>query len=105
MLIESLKQLIVINERSVDLFNGNGLQAFNCLGTEFNFLGFVDDTREKQGLHLLGFEVFSREVFKTYPTALVLGVPGSPTSYSIRKKIDDLGITDEDFATVIHPNA
>lgn len=87
-------------------FNGNGLEALNCLGTEFNFLGFVDDTREKQGLHPLGFEVFSREVFKTYPTALVLAVPGSPTSYSIRKKIiDDLGIADERFATVIHPNA
>jgi sugar O-acyltransferase (sialic acid O-acetyltransferase NeuD family) len=87
-------------------FNGNGLEALNCLGTEFNFLGFVDDTPEKQGIHALGFEVFSREALKTFPTALVLAVPGSPTSYMIRKKIiDDLGIADERFATVIHPKA
>lgn len=87
-------------------FNGNGLEALNCLGTEFNFLGFIDDTPEKQGLHPLGFEVFSREALKKHPAALVLAVPGSPTSYSIRKKlIDDLEITEERFATVIHPNA
>jgi sugar O-acyltransferase (sialic acid O-acetyltransferase NeuD family) len=37
---------------------------------------------------------------------MVLAVPGSPTSYMIRKKIiDDLGIADERFATVIHPKA
>ena len=86
-------------------FNGNGLEALSCLGSEFNFLGFVDDTPEKHGVHVLGFEVFSREALKNHPTALILAVPGSPTSYSIRKKIiDDLGIPDERFATVIHPN-
>lgn len=87
-------------------FNGNGLEALSCLGSEFNFLGFIDDTPEKQGLNPMGFEVFSREALNKYPTALVLAVPGSPTSYMIRKKIiDELGINNERFATVIHPNA
>lgn len=87
-------------------FNGNGLEALSCLGSEFNFLGFVDDTPEKQGVHALGFEVFSRKILKHHPTALVLAVPGSPKSYSIRKKIiDDLGIVEERFATVVHPKA
>lgn len=82
------------------------LRLLIASGQNLNVFRFVDDTRGKQGLHLLGFEVFSREVFITYPTALVLGVLGSPTSYSIRKYIvDDLWITDERFATVIHPNA
>jgi sugar O-acyltransferase (sialic acid O-acetyltransferase NeuD family) len=87
-------------------YNGNGLEAIDCLGTEFNFVGFIDDTPEKQGISPFGFEVFSREILSKYPSALILAVPGSPSSYSIRKKIiDDLEISHERFATVIHPKA
>jgi len=87
-------------------YNGNGLEALDCLGTEYNFIGFVDDTPEKQGINPLGFDVFSREILSKYPNALILAVPGSPSSYSIRKKIIyDLEISPERFATIIHPKA
>jgi sugar O-acyltransferase (sialic acid O-acetyltransferase NeuD family) len=86
--------------------NGNGLEALNCLGNNFELIGFVDDTPEKQGEHPFGFKVFGREVFHKYPNAKVLAVPGSPTSFRSRKKIiDDLQLDKSRFATVVHPNA
>jgi sugar O-acyltransferase (sialic acid O-acetyltransferase NeuD family) len=87
-------------------FNGNGLEALDCLGTEYDFLGFIDDTPEKQGRNKLGFEVFGRDAIKKFPQAKILAVPGSPSSYHLRKNIiDGLDVPDNKYATVIHPRA
>jgi sugar O-acyltransferase (sialic acid O-acetyltransferase NeuD family) len=87
-------------------FNGNGLEAIDCLNSEFSLLGFIDDTKEKQGISKYGYSVQSREVLEKQPNALVLAVPGSPTSFKIRKKIiDNLAIPYDKYATVIHPKA
>jgi sugar O-acyltransferase (sialic acid O-acetyltransferase NeuD family) len=87
-------------------FNGNGLEALDAVKGNFDFIGFVDDTVEKQGKNKNGFHVFSREAFIDYPDALVLAVPGSPTSYTFRDKIiSELNIDPARFATVIHPRA
>jgi sugar O-acyltransferase (sialic acid O-acetyltransferase NeuD family) len=87
-------------------YNGNGLEALDCVGSEYECIGFIDDTPEKQGKHPLGLEVFSREVLQQYPEAYVLAVPGSPSTYLKRKQyIDSLHITKERYATVIHPKA
>ena len=88
-------------------FNGNGLEALACVDdNQFNFIGFIDDTKEKQGKNKLGFTVFSRDILNEYPDFKILAVPGSPTSYKFRKQIiDELNISTEKFATVIHPNA
>ncbi len=87
-------------------FNGNGLEALNCLGSNFDFIGFVDDTPEKQGNHKMGFSVLTRQAFDDYPDAMVLAVPGSPSSFKERKKIiDSLNIPETRFARVIHPNS
>lgn len=88
-------------------FNGNGLEALACVDeNQFNFIGFIDDTLEKQGKNKLGFTVYSRDILNLYPDFKILAVPGSPTSYKLRKKIiDELNISTEKFATVIHPNA
>ncbi|MFN8237987.1 MAG: acetyltransferase [Chitinophagales bacterium] len=87
-------------------YNGNGLEALDCLGKNFSFIGFVDDTKEKQGTTPTGFSVMDRSAFEKHPNAKVLAVPGSPTSYTIRKQIiDSLGIPQSRFATVIHPRA
>lgn len=87
-------------------YNGNGIEALDCLGNEFNFIGFVDDTKEKQGTNSSGHKVFDRTAFEKYPDAKVLAVPGSPASFKIRKDIiDSLKLKAERFATVIHPNA
>jgi sugar O-acyltransferase (sialic acid O-acetyltransferase NeuD family) len=95
-----MKQLIIFP------FNGNGLEALDCIGGQFALIGFADDTPEKQGKHASGFTVYPRDVCAKYPEAQVLAVPGSPTSFRERGKlIASLGLAAERFATVIHPSA
>lgn len=86
--------------------NGNGLEALDCVGSEYDCIGFIDDTPEKQGKHPVGVDVFSRQVLQKYPEAYILAVPGSPLSYLKRKQlIDSLQIEEKRFATVIHARA
>jgi sugar O-acyltransferase (sialic acid O-acetyltransferase NeuD family) len=86
-------------------YNGNGIEAVDCLRDDFELIGFVDDTPEKQG-EQNGYTVFGREAFAQHPDAKVLAVPGSPVSYTKRKQIiDGLGITADRFATIVHPMA
>ena len=63
-------------------FNGNGLEALDCIQGRYEFIGFIDDTIEKQGKHEYGFEVFGREILDQFPDAKILSVPGSPTSFT-----------------------
>ncbi|MDE2402242.1 MAG: acetyltransferase [Burkholderiales bacterium] len=87
-------------------FNGNGLEALDCLGSAFRLIGFVDDTPEKQGIDHHGHAVYSREAFDRWPHAMVLAVPGSPKSYPFRQRIiDGLGIDASRWARVVHPKA
>jgi len=87
-------------------FNGNGIEAIDCVRGQYDFIGFIDDTIEKQGKTTFGIEVFGREMLSRYKEAKVLVVPGSPASFHLRKKIiDDLKIPNERFATVISPFA
>jgi len=87
-------------------FNGNGLEALDCIKDQFEFMGFIDDTKEKQGKHPFGFNVFGREVLDRYPDAKIIAVPGSPASYMIRDKIiSELNTNESKFATLIHPSA
>src|SRR5690606_8138849 len=84
--------------------NGNGLEALDCLGEDWELAGFVDDTPEKQGRSPWGRPVLRREALRARPDAAVLAVPGSPTSYRERRKlIEGLGVAPERFARVIHP--
>jgi sugar O-acyltransferase (sialic acid O-acetyltransferase NeuD family) len=87
-------------------YNGNGLEALDCIGSAYRFIGFVDDTPEKRGVDSNGYSVFDREAFARFPDALVLAIPGSPSSYRTRKEtIQGLGIPAERFAKVVHPAA
>lgn len=87
-------------------YNGNGLEALDCLGNTYNFIGFVDDTKEKQGVNTFGHQVFDRTAFQKYANAKVLAVPGSPVSFKVRKDIiDGLNLDFNRFTTIIHPNA
>jgi sugar O-acyltransferase (sialic acid O-acetyltransferase NeuD family) len=87
-------------------FNGNALEALDCLGPAHHFLGFVDDTLEKQGFSKRGHPVFTRTAFDNWPHALVLAVPGSALSYRTRRAlIEGLDLRAERFASMIHPRA
>jgi sugar O-acyltransferase (sialic acid O-acetyltransferase NeuD family) len=88
-------------------FNGNGVEALDCLADQFECIGFVDDTIEKQGKNnRFGIEVLNRNAFDRYKEALILAVPGSPTSYLYRSElIESLNLPINRFARVIHPNA
>lgn len=87
-------------------YNGNAIEAVDCLGGKYKLLGFIDDTPEKQGVHKNGVTVFDRSALAKFPDAQVLAVPGSPTSFTTRDKvITGLNIPDKRFATVIHPTA
>jgi sugar O-acyltransferase (sialic acid O-acetyltransferase NeuD family) len=86
--------------------NGNGVEALDCLGSAYRMMGFVDDTPEKQSSKVHGHAVFSRAALEERPPAMVLAVPGSPSSYlSRRRVIEGLGIDASRWARVIHPTA
>lgn len=86
-------------------FNGNALEAYDCLGDNFELVCFVDDETSKYGEYD-GVPITSRKAIEDHPDALILAVPGSPISFKRRKEfIDSLNIAPERFATVIHPNA
>jgi len=94
--------------RSLLIFpcNGNGLEALDCLGTEFACRGFVDDTPEKQAAGRAGRRVFDRRALAEFAEDQVLAVPGSAASFVTRRAtIEGLGVARERFARVIHPGA
>jgi sugar O-acyltransferase (sialic acid O-acetyltransferase NeuD family) len=87
-------------------FNGNALEAMDCIEGQYELIGFIDDTKEKQGQTKWGHRVFDRTALDKYKDAKVLAVPGSPTSYTKRAEhIASLGIGKERLATVVHPKA
>ena len=87
-------------------FNGNALEALDCLGSAFRLDGFIDDTPSKQGTTSQGLRVYSRASLAEFDDSEVLAVPGSPTSFRSRRAlIESLGVEPSRFARVIHPTA
>ena len=86
--------------------NGNGIEALDCLGGQYQCIGFVDDTPEKQGKKFHGIPVLPRTALASNGNAAVLAVPGGPASFRSRRPvIEGLGIAADRFARVIHPSA
>lgn len=87
-------------------FNGNGIEAIDCLDNDYELIAFADDTKEKQGTSEFGIPVYGRQIIEKYPEAFVLAVPGSPKTYNSRKvTIHSLQIPENRFAKVVHPAA
>jgi sugar O-acyltransferase (sialic acid O-acetyltransferase NeuD family) len=87
-------------------YNGNAIEALDCLGDEFRCMAFIDDTSDKHGTDRHGNLVMGREALVHWPDAKVLAVPGSPASYLHRADaIRSLGVPVERFAQVIHSTA
>lgn len=87
-------------------YNGNGQEALLSVDPQkFKLIGFIDDTPEKQGQQQYGF-VYTRQALIDFPDALVLAVPGSPTSFPLRSQIiNELSIAPQRFTTIISPQA
>ncbi len=88
-------------------FNGNGIEALDCLNPlEFDFIGFIDDNFRDKQQFAGSYLVAGRDLLEKHPEAMVLAVPGSPTSFKKRREIiDSLKLPDNKFTTVIHPSA
>jgi sugar O-acyltransferase (sialic acid O-acetyltransferase NeuD family) len=85
-------------------FNGNSIEALDCISNEYNIIGIVDDI--KFGQTYLDLEIFDRNIFNKFPNSKILAVPGSPKSYLKKINIiESLNIPLERFATIIHPSA
>lgn len=87
-------------------FNGNALEAVDCLDGQYELLGFVDDTPAKQGVMQWGIPVFDRTALEKYKDAKVLAVPGGPASFKKRREhIASLNIDPARLVSVVHPKA
>lgn len=88
-------------------YNGNAIEAFDCIDRKsYNFIGFIDDDKKKQGRAKQGFEIFDRTVINTFPHLKVLAVPGNSENYKTRADvISGLKLSPDRFITAIHPSA
>jgi sugar O-acyltransferase (sialic acid O-acetyltransferase NeuD family) len=101
-------QLVRRSPRPLLIFpcNGNGIEALDCLGSEFYPLGFIDDAPEKVNSERFGIPIFGREALERFPNAEVLAVPASPTSFREWEQIvASLGLPVSRFAQIVHPLA
>jgi sugar O-acyltransferase (sialic acid O-acetyltransferase NeuD family) len=87
-------------------YNGNGIEAIDCISGEYNFIGFIDDVEEKHGTSFTSQPVFDRQALKKYKNAKVLAVPGGPSSFKEKvRQIESLELAKDRFAKIIHPSA
>jgi sugar O-acyltransferase (sialic acid O-acetyltransferase NeuD family) len=85
-------------------FNGNSIEALDCLADNYHLLGFIDDDITKVGKKYNGISCFDKSVIDKYPNAKILAVPGSPSSFLQRVKIiENLNISENRFSNIIHP--
>ncbi len=86
-------------------YNGNALEAIDCINDKYEIVGFIDDDLKKQNKKVNGFRIYSRDVLFKFPEAKILIVPGNAFNYLHRKQIiDGLKIGEKRFITLIHPN-
>jgi len=87
-------------------FNGNAKEALDCIGDNYRVIAFIDDQQSKHGEYQ-GIPVGGREwLSKLKDGAKLLAVPGSTNTYKILDEIiASFSLNDQDWATVIHPQA
>ena len=87
-------------------YNGNAIEAIDCLSFGQRLLAFIDDTPGKLGTGIGGYPVLPRTALSELSNARVLAVPGSPSSYRDRTRIiEGLGLPDARYTRVIHAGA
>lgn len=87
-------------------YSGTGIEALDCLGDQWNCIGFISDDENIIGSKINDVNVYSRNAIHDFPHAKVLTVHGSPDSYLKRRDIiESLNIPIDRFPTIIHKNA
>jgi len=87
-------------------YSGTGIEALDCLGEEWNCIGFISDDKSSVGSSYCGVEIFDRKAFEKFPDAKVLAIHGSPLSFKMRPGIiAELNLDDTRYAKIIHPKA
>jgi len=93
-------------------FGGNAREAYitisdiNSKSKTWEILGFIDDEKSKIETQFIDTSVIGgKNKLNDFPDSMVLAVPGNPKTYLKRKQIiNDLKISDNKFATIIHPS-
>lgn len=86
--------------------NGNGIEALDCIGSDYRLVGFISDAPVRDAYVALAGEILARDALARYPDARVLAVPGSAVTYLQRRQvIESLGVEPDRWARVIHPRA
>jgi sugar O-acyltransferase (sialic acid O-acetyltransferase NeuD family) len=86
-------------------FNGNGIEALDCISFEdYELIGFIDDDPQKKSGQ---YDIYPREILQKYKELHILAVPGSASSFRKRKEIIlSLGVASNSrYITAIHPTA
>lgn len=87
-------------------YSGTAVEALDCLGSEWDCIGFISDNTEYIGKTEYGIKIFDRSAIDEFKHAQLLAVHGSPMSYQQREEIlVRLNVDSNRYATVIHPNA
>lgn len=95
----------MINRLAIFPFNGNAIEAIDCITSEWDEIIFIDDDTSKFKLNYFGFGVYPRNILED-SSFKILAVPGSPTTFLKRKKyIDSLKLNPSRFVNIIHPKA
>ncbi|HWF52279.1 MAG TPA: NeuD/PglB/VioB family sugar acetyltransferase [Solirubrobacteraceae bacterium] len=83
------------------------IRAINASAPTWNLLGLLDDDPAKHGAVIAGLPVLGGvDAVHAHPYSQLLLCPGRPDNYVTRRLlVDRLGLSEERYATVVHPTA
>jgi sugar O-acyltransferase (sialic acid O-acetyltransferase NeuD family) len=101
------QKLLLVGPGGLGREAAEAVRAINAVHPTWNLLGFLDDDPAKQGTAVDGVPVLGPSALvREHPEAKVVLCPGRPDNYVARRTLAErLGLSDDRYATVIHPNA
>src|ERR1035438_7562844 len=103
----AIRELLLVGAGGLAREAAEAVRVTNALRPTWRLLGFLDDDPAKHGALIGGVPVLGGvDGVHSHPDAQVLLCPGRPDNYIIRSLLADrLGLEDDRYATVVHPNA
>lgn len=103
-----MRPLILVGAGGFSRETAEAIKSCNAAGdAQWDILGFLDDDPAWNGAMVDGMPVLgSIDAASAHPDALFLVGTGRPDNYTSRLRIvDRLGLTNDRYATVVHPDA